>query len=250
MRVTRHAIQLTMIAGLAATTLGGQTAPPPLVYRVDGIDGRLRRIAPAPELRLAAGAQLAAGADLATGWWSHAELSVPSAAAHFSLGPRTRVTLAADRPGVLLAIGKGRVRGVFGLLGEGDERERLVETPSAVLAVRGTDYGVAVDGSGETRLVVFAGTVEVMGRAGEFPPIQVHAGEQTAIRRGSVPAPPVRHELDPRGWDHGAMGVPGAGGGADDRGRESDGDGGPGHGGGERPGPGPGSGGGSPGHGG
>lgn len=198
-------MRLAVLLVLAAAGVGGQAPEDALTYTVEQVDGRLRRVTPAPERRLAVGDEVAAGATLATGWWSHAELSVAPVATRFVLGPRTRVTLAAARPGVLLEVNEGRVRGVFAPLAEDRGRERLVETPTAVLAVRGTEYGVAVAADGATRVVVFEGTVEVTDRSGTYPPLAVHAGQQTSVRRQGPPAPPTRHQLESGGWDRGAM---------------------------------------------
>lgn len=171
-------------------------------YRIEAIDGRLSRRDPPPVERLSAGNQLEAGSVVRTGWWSSARLSVPTADTTFELGARTTVRLASNRPGLLLMVEKGRVRGAFGPRSNG---ERLVETPSALLAVRGTEYGVAVDGSGATRVVVFEGEVDVADAAGAYPPVRVRAGEHTRIVQGRSPTAPGPHGMGPGDWDRGRM---------------------------------------------
>jgi hypothetical protein len=174
---------------------------------------------------VAAGESLAGGAELRTGWFSSADLTVPPAEARFHLDGRTRARLGSDRPGVLLVLEKGRLRALFDRLGElleGEaEPERRIETPSAILAVRGTEYGVAVGRDGTTTLVVFEGVVEVFGLAGPAGPIRVRAGHALHVRRGQPPGSPRPHTLTPRGWDRGGtppMGPPPAPGGVDQKG--------------------------------
>jgi hypothetical protein len=78
-----------------------------------------------------------------------------------------------------------------------------VTTPSAVLAVRGTDYGVKVAKDGDTRIVVFAGVVEVADPDDTMPPVVVEAGEQTRVRPGRPVETPQPHRLTPHDWDRG-----------------------------------------------
>jgi len=75
---------------------------------------------------------------------------VPARGALFYVESKTTFRLAHGRPGVLLELERGRLRGVFEPAAEGDDRERLVTTPSAVLAVRGTEYGVEVEKNDDT----------------------------------------------------------------------------------------------------
>jgi len=127
----------------------------------------------------------------------------PDYGARFRLSSKTRARLAGDRPGVLLEIERGSLRAIFGkFLGE-DPPERIVTTPSAVLAVRGTDYGVEVSKSGDTTVTVFSGEVEVVDIDRSVPSIRVHAGEFSTIRRGKTPGAPRPHEINQKDWDGG-----------------------------------------------
>lgn len=215
--------------GVAAAPAFDRSADDPVVYEVTEVDGKLVRLHPtsederASEERVAGGDRLAGGAELRTGWFSSADLAVPRAAARFHLRSRTHARLGADEPGVLLVLDKGRLRALFDELGEmlgGEadaEPERRIETPSAILAVRGTEYGVAVGRDGTTTLVVFEGVVEVftlpdgVGPEGRIGPVRVRAGHALHVRRGHPPSPPRPHGMTPRGWDRGAtppMGPP------------------------------------------
>lgn len=187
---------------VAATDTGGG-----LRYEVVAVSGKLLRVEPAPEVRLEPGAVASPGEVLRTGWRSSAELEVPERGARFSLRPRTTVRLAADSPGVLLEVERGMLRAVFAAAAGEEAAERVVTTPSAVLAVRGTEYGVEVSSGGDTTVVVFEGVVEVRDLARQGPPVSVAAGQVSTVRRGKLPGPPKAHRLSPRDWDRGKVPV-------------------------------------------
>ncbi len=190
---------------VAAAVLGDGGA-----YRVASVAGKLLQIGPGAERRLAVGELLAAGSELRTGWFSTAELEHDAAAATFHLGARARGRLADQPPGVLLQVERGRVRAAFHqLLGDAPV-ERLVTTPSAVLAVRGTEYGVAVAADGSTEVVVFAGVVEVADAGRVFAPVAVPAGQGCRVDRGLGPTAPMPHGMSRDGFDRGTQHGPGA----------------------------------------
>jgi hypothetical protein len=159
------------------------------------------------EHELQVGAVIRSGDTLRTGSRSRAELEVAERAARFVVSSKTRFRLAHDRPGVLLEIERGSLRAIFGSLPEGDTRERLVTTPSAVLAVRGTDYGIEVEKDGDTSIAVFEGTVEVWESSGVGEKTLIHAGQASRIRRGKAPSSPKPHQLSPRDWDRGRRNI-------------------------------------------
>ncbi len=211
----------TIVALLTAPIGADEPLQDPPVYAVESVDGRLVRLSPPPEVRVAVGDKLEAGAVLRTGWWSSARVNAEGSATRFEVGPRTTVRLAVDRPGLLLVVERGRVRALFDPFGVGEERARVVETPSAVLAVRGTEYGVAVDRDGATRVVVFEGVVEVQDLGGRHPPVAVRAGELSDVRPGGSPTAPHPHRIGPDGWDRGRMPGSSSSGGGSAHGRDS-----------------------------
>ncbi len=174
-------------------------------YEVTAVKRKLFLVDPPPDTQLLVGAIAASGQALRTGSRSSAEIVQNEAGARFTISAKTRVRLAADRPGVLLEIERGRLRAIFDKLAGNDERERLVITPSAVLAVRGTEYGVVVAKSGETQVVVFAGEVEVVDLARSGPAVVVSAGQYCTVRRGHAPSRPMSHGMGRSDWDHGRM---------------------------------------------
>jgi hypothetical protein len=72
-----------------------------------------------------------------------------------------------------------------------------IATPSATLAVRGTEFDLAVDGDGVTYLVVRHGAVEILGRNGESR--QVGAGQTVTVDAAGVPTQPRLAAVAPAG---------------------------------------------------
>jgi hypothetical protein len=197
--------RMTVVVALALAALGAAPTPDPqddLVYQVVAVKRHLLLATPTGELELQAGDHAKSGDSLRTGSRSSADLEVADRAARFHIGTKTSFRLAHDRPGVLIDVERGSLRAVFGKLPEGDDRERLVTTPSAVLAVRGTEYGVEVEKDGDTSIVVFEGTVEVRETGGGAV-VRVGAGQKSRIRKGRPPEAPTAHGLSAGDWDRG-----------------------------------------------
>ena len=201
-------VTLLLAAAVSLGTLPAEVdrEPETLAYDIVDVKGKLLLEAEPEARRLEIGDRAVSGDRLRTGWSSRAELEVASRASRFLLGPRTRCTLAHDRPGVLLHVERGRLRAVFDAFT--GEEPRLVTTPSAVLAVRGTEYGLWVAKDGDTHLVVFAGVVEVTDPAGTTPPVRVEAGHETRIVTGRAPEAPTEHRITPQDWDRGRTAPP------------------------------------------
>jgi hypothetical protein len=72
-----------------------------------------------------------------------------------------------------------------------------------VLAVRGTEYGVEVDGKGRTTVTVFSGEVHVRHRDGAFDPATVSGGQYLRIQRGKPMEPARSHYMKSGDWDLG-----------------------------------------------
>lgn len=188
------------VVGIAAFAAEDTVTVPS--YELTAVERKLFRELPAPEVSLAQGEAIAAGDLLRTGSRSSADISCSDALARFRLGAKTRARLASDAPGVLLDVEEGRLHALFGKL-TGAASERVVLTPSAVLAVRGTEYGVEVDAKATTTVVVFSGEVEVIDRGRIGAPVLVGAGQYTEVRRGEPAQPPIPHQMGPGHWDQG-----------------------------------------------
>jgi hypothetical protein len=194
------AIVLTLAALALATA---SEAPAVLEYDVIAVKRMLLLESEEGEIALEVGDHARSGDVLRTGSRSRAELAVTEYSAKFVISSKTSFRLAHDRPGVLLEIERGSLRAIFGKLPEGDTRERLVTTPSAVLAVRGTDYGVEVEKDGDTSVAVFHGTVEVWDIGGVGKRMMIEAGQSSRIKRGKAPSTPKAHGLTSGDWDRG-----------------------------------------------
>ena len=72
-----------------------------------------------------------------------------------------------------------------------------ISTPSATLAVRGTEFDLAVDGDGATYLVVRHGAVEILGANGESK--QVTVGQTVTVSAAGVPTQPRLAAVAPVG---------------------------------------------------
>lgn len=193
-------VGLAVVTGMAAFSADEPAAVPS--YRLTSVERKLVREEPAPKSELESGSPVSAGDLLHTGSRSLAEILCPEAASRFRLGPKTTARLASDAPGVLLELEEGRLHALFERL-TGRSVDRIVTTPSAVLAVRGTEYGVEVDRKATTTVVVFSGEVEVVDSGRVGAPVRVTRGQYTEIRAGEAPMPPIPHQMRPEHWDQG-----------------------------------------------
>ena len=151
-------------------------AATPVDYRFDEVKRKVTLTSAQKELRVERG-QLAQGGDkVQTGWLSYALISSDRYHARFEIFASTDVTLASSEPGVILSVERGKLRAIFDKI-TGNE-PRIVKTPGALLAVRGTKYDVDVDDGGNTTLNVFEGVVEVRHDF-RSEPLLVPAGQQT-----------------------------------------------------------------------
>jgi hypothetical protein len=182
-----------MIPLLAPLMIALLQAPAPVAYRFEQVK-RSVYLSPggdqAREAKAVVGAPAAAGDLVRTGWLGQAVIEAPASATRFEIFANTRVRLAGQEPGVLLVLERGRVKGFFRALLEGRSEERRIAVPGALLAVRGTRYGVEVDGQGRSTLAVFEGVVEILRTGAAGDPVRVRAGEWSAFG----PAGPTRVE--------------------------------------------------------
>ena len=173
-------------------------------YRFDQVKRKVVVTSDNKELRADAGTLAKSGDKVSTGWFSYALIASEKQAAKFEIFSSTDVVLASGAPGVILSVDRGHLRAMFDKI-TGSE-PRVVQTPGALLAVRGTKYDVDVDGSGHTTLTVIEGTVEVRSQL-QPEPMLIHAGEQAIYGRREPPqmrpAPMGRGDRDGDRDDHG-----------------------------------------------
>lgn len=205
-------ISLTLLAALTASTLSG-TEPEPLTYRFDEVKSKVLR-APAAdqknEVRVEKGETAVGGDFVRTGFWASAVISVPERNARFEISSSTRARLQGDEPGVLLVLEKGKLKAIFDALTGGPAVERRVSAPGAMLAVRGTRYGVEVGDDGQTLLAVFEGTVEVIPSAPGLAPARIKADEFCFFgpRLAPRPRPMMGSGMTEKAWGRREAGPP------------------------------------------
>jgi hypothetical protein len=181
--------------------------PEPLSYRFDQVQRSVQRWPggdPRRAVAAAAGDAARSGDSVRTGWFSRTVLSVPGWNARFEVYSGSRVRLAAEQPGVLLEVQQGRIAAFFDAVADGGRRERKVAVPGALLAVRGTRYGVEVDAKGRSTLAVFEGVVEVQPAGSQQAVFPVRAGQWTDFAPGMEPRIQPMEGLDADAWSQGA----------------------------------------------
>ncbi len=185
------------IALIAGSGIGAQA---PVEYRFDEVRRNVTLLHGQKELRAAKGQQAESGDKVETGWFSYALIGSDRHRARFEIFSTTSVTLASGTPGVILTLERGRIRAAFDKI-TGSE-PRTVQTPGALLAVRGTQFDVEVDKDGQTTLDVFEGIVEVQSPL-QPQPFMVRAGQESLFgpRRPPVvrPMPEHRRNNGPEG---------------------------------------------------
>jgi hypothetical protein len=204
---SRIASLLLAVAALSAAT--DAPGPTSIRYEVTALKGKLQWVLASGRQRLAVGAELASGDVIRTGWFSEATVTAPERAADFVLGARTRVRLAREVPGALIEVEHGRLHAIFHPFSGAEEDaaagadDRIVTTPSLILAVRGTDYGVDVGRDGHTTVAVFSGAVATINRERTDEGVLLEAGQACTFSQGRPTGPPWRHGMASADWDRG-----------------------------------------------
>lgn len=182
-----------ILAALLAQAVLSVPVQSPIDYRFD----QVKRTVVLNASQIAAGHHAQSGDKVQTGWFSYALIASDHYRARFEIFSSTDVKLAGGTPGVILTLERGKLHAMFDKI-TGSE-PRVVQTPGALLAVRGTQYEVEVDHDGRTDLRVFEGTVEVRSRMQPERPVLVHAGEMTNFGRQDSPSVHPMPERGPRG---------------------------------------------------
>ena len=198
---------LALLTLTATTELSVQS---PVDYRFDEVKRKVTVTSAHVEMPVAKGQHAQGGDKVQTGWFSYALLSSDRYRAKFEIFSATDVQLAANTPGVILSVERGRLHAIFDKI-TGTE-PRVVKTPGALLAVRGTQYDVEVGDGGKTTLRVWEGTVAVNSDL-RPEPLLVHAGEAANFARNLAPVsrpmtPTERSEAPAHGQPHGPGGPP------------------------------------------
>jgi hypothetical protein len=191
---------LTSVLALVALSASAQSVD----YRFDEV----KRKVLLQGTQAATGQEAHGGEKVTTGWFSYARIATEKHRAMFEIFSATDVTLSSDTPGVILTLERGRIRAAFDKI-TGSE-PRVVQTPGALLAVRGTEFEVQVDRSGNTTVDVWEGIVEVRSPLVPEPQL-VRAGQESRFgpRRPPQTAPMPDHRRRDGGVERGAGGQEG-----------------------------------------
>jgi hypothetical protein len=197
----------TFLASLAMLTAAAASTPPaPVAYRFDDVKNNVVLKTANRESQATKGLHAQSGDHVHTGLFSYALIAAEQYRAKFEIFSVTEVQLAGGTPGVILSLERGRIRAMFDKI-TGSE-PRIVQTPGALLAVRGTRYNVEVDQSGKATLDVYEGTVEI--RSPLRPePLLVSSGQSSTFSRRepppdhATPTPPDRRQDAPDRRDGG-----------------------------------------------
>src|SRR5437016_10786958 len=171
-------------AMLTAAPPTTKTTPSPVGYRFDDVKRTVTVKTSKQQSPAAKGSHAQSGDRVHTGWFSYALIAAEPQRAKFEIFSSTDVQLAGGTPGVILSVERGRIHAMFDKI-TGSE-PRIVQTPGALLAVRGTQYDVDVDKDGRTNLKVYEGIVEVRSKM-QTEPLLVHAGEMADFGRQQAP---------------------------------------------------------------
>ncbi|MDR3682895.1 MAG: FecR family protein [Geothrix sp.] len=200
---------IPLLAPLAFVLLQAPApGPEALAYRFDEVKHSVHRWPggdKGKEVKVAPGDGASSGDLVRTGWWGQTVISVPDRQSRFEVYANTQVRLAGGEPGVLLVLEQGRIKAFFQVLVGGSPPERQVAVPGALLAVRGTRYGVEVDKGGKSTLAVFEGVVEILRRDPHAEPVRVKAGEWSVFGPGLSPRvePMAVRGFEEKTWNQG-----------------------------------------------
>ncbi len=186
-------IAFAMLLGMSVLTVSAPQPSSSLDYRFDEVRRSVTLTTPKEQIPAEAGLIARSGDRVQTGWFSYALIASEQHRAKFEIFSSTEVRLAGGEPGVILSLERGHLHAIFDKI-TGSE-PRIVKTPGALLAVRGTQYDVNVDNSGQTTLDVTEGVVEVRSALREQP-LFVRAGESCTY---GAQMPPIMRPSSPRG---------------------------------------------------
>jgi hypothetical protein len=163
-------------SSLLLLIIAGAQAQQPVEYRFEDVRRTVTLTHDARAQKATKGQQAASGDQVETGWFAYALIGSDRHHARFEVFSATTVKLASETPGVILTLERGKIRAAFDKI-TGSE-PRSVQTPGALLAVRGTQFDVEVDREGNTTLDVFEGLVEVRSSL-QREPLMVKPGESS-----------------------------------------------------------------------
>lgn len=177
---------LILIAvALASTAQSARAQAPPVEARIASVNGTalLSSGAQAPATAKR-GDVLFPGEEIDTRGGGHLTIELTDGSL-VVIRPGSRVLLkdfrAANTLRELFEVLLGRVRVKINHFG-GKPNPYRVNSPTASIAVRGTEFSVAVNGVGDTEVIVYAGLVEVTSLSDPQKKVLVHPGQGVIVR--------------------------------------------------------------------
>lgn len=177
-------ILLSLLTLASAMTAVAQT--PVIDYRFDEVRRKVTVESQKQQAPATVGSKARSGDFVQTGWFSYALIATELYKAKFEIFSSTKVELTSKEPGVLLSLERGKLQAIFDKI-TGSE-PRVVKTPGALLAVRGTKFTIEVGADGDTEVDVHEGVVEVRSPL-QADPLFVRAGEYTRFSPRRAPGP-------------------------------------------------------------
>lgn len=201
MRIAAVRSSLFLVSVFCLLTSG---APRPIDYQFERVRSKVMLSSSGGELRAQQGTEAKSGDRIRTGWIGYAVLDAKRHAATFEIFSSSDVVLASDAPGAILSLERGRIKAIFDKITGAEPR--AVQTPGALLAVRGTRYGVEVGRDGRATLAVFEGAVEVISPL-QPESLLVRAGEICEFGRTHAPrSMPMPRGMNEHSWNQRGMG--------------------------------------------
>lgn len=177
--------KLIAAAILLTTTSASPQANDVLTYRFEDVKRSVMLRRGSAESKASKGSSAVSGDRVKTGWFAYTLIASEKQKARFEVYGSSEVALTSSTPGVVLTLERGSVHAIFDkLLGS---EPRVVQTPGALLAVRGTEFNVHVNAKGETTVDVFAGLVEIDSPL-RPEPLFVRPGESSVFSPREPPA--------------------------------------------------------------
>jgi hypothetical protein len=160
-------------------------------------DVSLQQAGTVPPAPLLQGAVVATGDVISTGDRSFAELMAGKHVVTINAGSRVRLSksMVDDEESDSLSLFFGALVAKISKLGKGD-RGFVVETPSALCAVRGTEFTVASGHDGQTLVQVLRGSVALRGQERE---VVIGKNQESSVTLGGEPTGVTR--LTKKAWD-------------------------------------------------
>jgi len=189
--VIRTHFNLSVLLVLLLSALSAWAAPPSIEGQMAEVKGNVSLVRnQAPPVPLRKNDAVQAGDEILTDKESSATIRMPDSST-VRIYPNSHVVLRTEA-GIskeFLHVLLGNVRVQIEKL-SGRPNPKNLTTPTAIIAVRGTVFGVGVERNGDTRVGVGKGLVSVANQLHPGDEVMVKAGQSVWVRRDQRPTAP------------------------------------------------------------